>query len=213
MQRPPPRLCRWTARALGACALAAVLAACSGEGGPAPPPDPAPTAGPGAPSAPPLTPAADAASAQTPAAGPASGCPAQHFDAFLRAFAADPQLRLRYTRPSVRIWASPPPARAGEASPVGPIGETVPASAYSGFRLVFRGGAFRALDPAGALDPHPVEPSVQAEAQGRYLVWYRQGTGQGQAYRFEAQDGCWFLAEEPDPASVAPPQSAEEGAM
>jgi len=144
------------------------------------------------------TPAASAPAAAAPAPAPAAAaaCPAQGFDDFLKAYARDPQTKARYTLPTVKVVDL---VDVGEDTQQRT--EQVPGKDYTGFNLAYRDDGFHVVDSAGAVDPKPVAVEVKAEPADAYFVRYQYGMSEGNSYRFVRQDGCWFLAEDPEPSA------------
>lgn len=123
-------------------------------------------------------------------------CPSQNFKTFLQAFASDPQVRKAFTLQTVKVV---------ELVDVDGDYETRIAamnrSEYEGFNLHYANGGFHVVDAAGKIDPNAIAVDIQTEAAGGYLVSYRYGMSEGNSYRFRQQQGCWYLAEDPEPPS------------
>lgn len=137
--------------------------------------------------------------APEPAPAPATAtatCPAQGFDDFLKAYAGDAQTKSRYTLPTVKVVDL---VDVGEDTQQRT--EQVPAKDYTGFNLAYRDDGFHVVDSAGTVDPKPVAVEVKAEAAEAYFVRYQYGMSEGNSYRFVKRDGCWFLAEDPEPSA------------
>lgn len=148
----------------------------------------------------PATPAVGAtATPSTPAAAApaaAAACPAQRFDDFLKAYARDAQTKIRFTLPTVKVVDL---VDVGEDTQQRT--EQVPGKDYTGFNLAYRDDGFHVVDSAGAVDPKPVAVEVKAEPADAYFVRYQYGMSEGNSYRFVKQEGCWFLAEDPEPSA------------
>ncbi|WP_057917827.1 hypothetical protein [Lysobacter antibioticus] len=134
--------------------------------------------------------------AAAPAATAAAACPAQGFDDFLKAYAGDAQTKTRFTLPTVKVVDL---VDVGEDTQQRT--EQVPGKDYTGFNLAYRDDGFHVVDSAGAVDPKPVAVEVKAEAAEAYFVRYQYGMSEGNSYRFVRRDGCWFLAEDPEPSA------------
>ncbi|MGO1003359.1 hypothetical protein [Lysobacter sp. CA196] len=137
----------------------------------------------------------EGAAPTTVAAAPAA-CPAQGFDDFLKAYAGDAQTKTRFTLPTVKVVDL---VDVGEDTQQRT--EQVPAKDYDGFNLAYREDGFHVVDSAGAVDPKPVAVEVKAEPADAYFVRYQYGMSEGNSYRFVKRDGCWFLAEDPEPSA------------
>jgi hypothetical protein len=116
-----------------------------------------------------------------------SACPAEDFDAFLRAFASDPQLRTRFTAPLVKAARIVDRGDVGDAQ----IDVWVEAAKYRDFILRYAGGEFR-LQPDA-----PVKLRVEPAPGGAYDVAIA-GDVEGYSYRFAKYGDCWRLAEDPE---------------
>lgn len=124
-----------------------------------------------------------------------ASCPAKDFDGFLRAFASDENVRITHTVPVVSVadYRDPDAVDGSEI-----IKTSVPRDRYRGFTLAFRDGAFHHMDSVGEMDPAPLTPKIDARKDG-YFVSYAYGMSEGNSWRFEGKDGCWVLAEDPEP--------------
>jgi hypothetical protein len=126
----------------------------------------------------------------------ALACPSRDFEAFLKAFAADDRIKRAFTAPVVKVAE----LGGGEDGD-----ETVhvyqPASGYVDFNVTYADGAFHFVDAKGSKDASPLD--VKFESQGDRIrnVRYLYGMSEGNGYRFEQKDGCWYLTEDPDPPS------------
>jgi len=129
-----------------------------------------------------------------PESAPDAACPASHFDGFLRAFAAAPALRLRFTAPLVQVMQSRDVFENTEIYP-----SVVRAEDFRGFPVTFADGAFHHLDAEGHMDPAPLTLDVSAVADGVQRVSWSYGMSEGNAVLFSAADGCWQLVEDPEP--------------
>lgn len=122
-----------------------------------------------------------------------AGCPSSDFREFLLAYAGDIQLRDRYTRPIVVVtdWRNLDELEEGTFE--------VAKSDYKDFTLAARGDGFHHVDSVGDVDPVPVKVEISAEGNA-YFVRYRYGMSEGNSWRFAEADGCWMLAEDPEPS-------------
>ena len=130
-----------------------------------------------------------------PESAPDAACPAADFDGFLRAFAADPALRLRFTAPLVRVMQSRDVFENTEIYP-----SVVRAEDFRGFPVTFADGAFHYVDAEGQRDPAPLTLDVSAVGGGLQRVSWSYGMSEGNAVLFSAADGCWQLVEDPEPS-------------
>jgi len=128
------------------------------------------------------------------ASAPGAACPGAGFEGFLRAFAADPAQRLRFTAPLVRVMQSRDVFENTESYP-----SVVRAEDFRGFPVTFAEGDFHHVDPAGAIDPVPLPLDLIAEGDGARRVSWSYGMSEGNAVTFSPAADCWQLVEDPDP--------------
>jgi hypothetical protein len=128
--------------------------------------------------------------------GNAAACPSRSFDAFLKAYASDPGVRDVFTSPSVKVMEL---VSEGDSMQTRLV--DVRKSDYRGFNLAYERGEFHVIDGAGEVDPAASKVDVKPEAGGNYFVSYRYGMSEGNSYRFRGLNGCWYLAEDPEPPS------------
>ncbi|WP_101926521.1 MULTISPECIES: hypothetical protein [Luteimonas] len=120
-------------------------------------------------------------------------CPASTFDEFLSVFAANEATRVAFTVPLVRV-VELNSNNEGDF----PREVLVRNGAYTGFNVRYEGGAFHYVDAGGKVDSTPLLLDVKPE-DNTYLVRYRYGMSEGNSYVFEAYEGCWRLAADPEP--------------
>lgn len=130
------------------------------------------------------------------AAAAAPACPAQDFDAFLQRFAADEAIERAFTAPLVRV-AELGGGEDGDDT----VMVYVAGAQYAGFNVVRGGDGYHFVDAEGARDAAPLPLQVSAAGENVRDVRYLYGMSEGNSYRFEARDGCWFLTEDPEPPS------------
>lgn len=141
------------------------------------------------------TPSIDTKSA---AASQDEACPGRSFDEFLRRFASDERIRDEYTMPSVAVAEYEDPSSPEESA----IGiRQVPKAEYADFTLKYLDGAYHNVDASGLVDPAPVEVSIERLGLD-YRVRYLYGMSEGNSWTFRKKGRCWFLAEDPEPASL-----------
>jgi hypothetical protein len=126
---------------------------------------------------------------------PSLSCPGKDFATFLQTFAADDQVRDQFTAPEVLVTDWRDVNETQEGTQVTAVAK----SAYSGFTLRYRDGVFHDISPDGAIDPNPVKVEV-SEQGAEYSVSYQYNLGEGNSWRFKPKDGCWYLAEDPEPS-------------
>lgn len=122
-------------------------------------------------------------------------CPGKNFASFLQAFAADDQVRDRFTAPEVLVTDWRNPNETQEGTQVTRVKKTE----YRDFTLRFKQGAFHNIDADGSMDPSPESIKVIQEGKN-YKVSYAYGMSEGNSWRFVAKDDCWILAEDPEPS-------------
>jgi hypothetical protein len=135
------------------------------------------------------------APADTPRTPASDACPAADFEGFLRAFAADPQLRMRYTAPFVQVtdWID------ADETQLGTETVSVARGEYADFKLRYRDGAYAHIEHAAKPDPIPVDPRI-TPAPGGYRVEYIFNMSEGNSWTFRRAGDCWQLSEDPDPS-------------
>lgn len=126
----------------------------------------------------------------------AVACPAHEFDAFLKAFAQDKKIQKAFTRPLVKVAVLLDLGDEGYKNE-----ETyISREDYEGFRLTHRSDGYHLVGDDGEVDPQPVKMEIKPETGGAFFVKVPYGT-EGISYRFRSEDGCWYLAEDPEPSS------------
>jgi hypothetical protein len=131
-----------------------------------------------------------------PARGAAApSCPADNFDDFLVAFAADDRVRRAYTAPHVDVtdWVDV------DETGLGTETVRVPREKYEDFKLRHRGGRYVHVEFDDVDEPIPVEPKVAARPGG-YRVEYIFNMSEGNSWMFARTEGCWQLVADPDPS-------------
>ena len=129
---------------------------------------------------------------------PAGGaCPSADFAPFLEAFAADPAVRAAWTAPLVRVALR---YELGEESRR--VDGFVRAADFTGFPVVHRGEAFHHVDAEGATDPAPLALRIDEPDADTRDVSFEHGMSEGNRLRFVRRDGCWQLAEDPEPPAA-----------
>ncbi len=123
-------------------------------------------------------------------------CPSHDFDSFLKAFAADERIKQAFTAPVVKV-AELGGGEDGDDT----VFVYVLSSNYTGFNVGFVGNAFHYIDASGSSDAAPLDLKVQSQGKNTRDVSYFYGMSEGNSYRFEERDGCWYLTEDPDPPS------------
>jgi hypothetical protein len=126
----------------------------------------------------------------------APACPSGDFDAFLQDFAADEKIERAFTAPFVKVAELGGGEDGDDAVLVYEAG-----AKYDGFNVVYSERAFHFVDGAGAKDASPLTLSTEAQGDDVRIVRYRYGMSEGNSYRFERKDGCWYLTQDPEPPS------------
>lgn len=125
----------------------------------------------------------------------AAQCPSQDFKAFLAAFAGNKSTQRAFTLPLVKV-ADMATVKEDDVY----YDAYVRAADYRGFILDHRSDGFYVVPAVG--EPSRVEPDIDMDGASAYLVTYRYGIGEGNSFRFEKHDGCWYLAADPEPPSA-----------
>jgi hypothetical protein len=122
-------------------------------------------------------------------------CSGNDFLSFLKAFASDDEARDRYTESSVLVtdWRDPNETEEGTAV------IAVEKSDYRGFTLRYRDNGFHDVGPDGVVDPEPSKVDIAKRGED-YEVSYAYNISEGNSWIFKSRDGCWYLAEDPEPS-------------
>ena len=128
------------------------------------------------------------------AARPAQ-CPSQDFDRFLAAFAGNQATRRAFTLPLVKV-AEMTTVKEDDKY----YDAYVRAADYRGFLLDHRSDGFYIVPEVGK--PSRIDLDIEPAGPSAYLVKYRYGMSEGNSFRFEQHDGCWYLAADPEPPSA-----------
>jgi hypothetical protein len=127
---------------------------------------------------------------------PAPTCPGRDFPSFLKAFAANPNLREQYTMPTVLVVDYVDPAGGGGDSDETKVIK-VPRSEYRQFTLRYSNGGFHHASSDETVDPGVLEIKIKHESAD-FLVAYTYGLSEGNSWLFRFHDHCWYLAEDPE---------------
>lgn len=128
------------------------------------------------------------------AASPA--CPSGDFEAFLQDFAADETLERAFTSPLVKV------AELGGGEDGDDTVLVYRAGAnYDGFNVAYADKAFHFVDGEGAKDRAPLPLKIESQGDDVRNVRYQYGMSEGNSYRFERKNGCWYLTQDPEPPS------------
>ena len=130
-------------------------------------------------------------SAEAASASPA--CPANDFQGFLQAFAADDSVQRAFTRPLVKVMQYRELEEASDTYPA-----LVRAEDYDEFRFEHDQAGFHVVHADGEVDPTPTPLKVSEATDGGYSVSYQYGMSEGNSYVFVKQKGCWYLAADPE---------------
>lgn len=123
-------------------------------------------------------------------------CPSGDFDAFLQDFAADEKIERAFTAPLVKVAE----LGGGEDGD-----DTVlvyePGTKYDGFNVAYADKSFHYVDAEGVKDASALTLKVEPQGENVRNVRYLYGMSEGNSYRFERKDGCWYLTQDPEPPS------------
>lgn len=125
--------------------------------------------------------------------GAAPACPSRDFDAFLKAFAADPRVERAFTAPVVKVAELYSDDTGDRISMVYVAGD-----AYDNFNVDYADDAYRFVDGEGKVDTTPLKLDIAKEGDDVRVVSYRYGMSEGNSYRFEDKGDCWYLAQDPE---------------
>ena len=126
----------------------------------------------------------------------AAACPSGDFEAFLQDFAADEKIERAFTSPLVKV------AELGGGEDGDDTVLVYEAGAkYDGFNLVYADRAFHFVDSEGTKDRAALPLKIESEGDDVRNVRYQYGMSEGNSYRFERKDGCWYLTQDPEPPS------------
>jgi len=127
----------------------------------------------------------------------APSCPSQDFQQFLQRFASDKAVQRQFTAPFVKVLELRSDGEGDSTQQV-----YVAGAEYRDFDLEHDGSGFHFVDAQGHVDPAPLRVQIsQPDAHAR-LVRYAFNMSEGNAFRFEERNGCWYLVE--DPQAPAP---------
>lgn len=126
----------------------------------------------------------------------AMACPSGDFEAFLQDFAADEKIERAFIAPLVKV------AELGG----GEEGDDIvfvyqPGAKYDDFNVTYADKAFHFVDSEGAKDASALPLKIEAQGDDVRTVRYQYGMSEGNSYRFERKDGCWYLTQDPEPPS------------
>jgi hypothetical protein len=125
------------------------------------------------------------------AASPA--CPSRDFDAFLKAFATDDRVEQAFIAPLVKVAELYSDDKGDHARMVYMDG-----AGYDDFNVNYAGNAFHYVNAEGKVDRSPLSLEVTQDGASARVVRYRYGMSEGNSYRFEEKNGCWYLTQDPD---------------
>jgi len=128
-------------------------------------------------------------------------CPSHDFDAFLKAFASNNDVKQAFISPLVKV-AELQSDDNGDHLQWVYVAAADYATDQHAFNVSYRNNAFHFVDADGKVDPAPLRLNIApAGKQGR-TVRYLYGMSEGNSYRFEDESGCWHLTEDPQPPSA-----------
>lgn len=133
-----------------------------------------------------------------------AACPSKDFGPFLKEFASKPLVKRAFTAPLVKVM------ELGSDDDVGyPDSDEgyraravyVAAVNYDGFNIAYEKDGFHFVNYKGETDPTPLRMNITSMNDQNRTLRYQYGASEGNSYRFEFEEGCWFLTEEPEPPS------------
>ncbi len=124
-------------------------------------------------------------------------CPSQNFEEFLKKFASDKAIQAAFTLPLIKVEELVDDNDKGFSSRSIYFNKLN----YQNFDLAYQEDGFHILDSEGKADAKVTPIETKSEAADTYYVKYQYGMSEGNSYRFKNQNGCWYLAEDPEPPS------------
>lgn len=126
----------------------------------------------------------------------AIACPSLDFEEFLKSFAKDKNVQTAFTQSLVKV------TKYIDDDEKGYVESTIyfEKSDYHDFFLSYVKNNFFVVDSAGTLSPAPVFPEIKHESNDAYMVKLPDDP-ESSSYRFRKKNGCWHLAEDPEPAA------------
>ncbi len=112
----------------------------------------------------------------------------------LKAFASDDRVERAFTAPVVSV------AEVEDRGDAGYFSRKVyiAGSAYRDFNVLYSRDAFHFANAAGKADADPLALEIVSPSPDIREVHYRYGSSEGNSYRFQVRDGCWYLTEDPE---------------
>ena len=129
-------------------------------------------------------------------AAAAQTCPSGDFEAFLQDFAADERIERAFTSPLVKVAELGGGEDGDDTVLVYESG-----AKYDGFNVTYADKAFHFVDSEGVKDASALTLKIDAQGENVRTVRYQYGMSEGNSYRFERKDGCWYLTQDPEPPS------------
>lgn len=123
-------------------------------------------------------------------------CPSQDFEEFLKSFSKDKNIQTAFTMPLVKVTNYIDDDEKGYVEST----TYVEKSDYHAFFLTYAKNNFFVVDSAGTLSASPVLPEIKHESDDTYMVKLPDDP-ESSSYRFRKMNGCWNLAEDPEPAA------------
>lgn len=126
----------------------------------------------------------------------AASCPSQKFEDFLKAFASDKALQNSFTAPLVKVEELTDGGEKG----FGMRSVYFNKADYKDFNLAYQKDGFHAVfnDDIG---PKSIPVEIKQENADNYFIRFSYGTSEGNSYRFQKNNACWYLAEDPEAPS------------
>lgn len=123
---------------------------------------------------------------------PSVACPSQDFDAFLKAFASNPDVNRAYRPSLIRVAALLSDDNGDHAETVYWRG-----AQYPEFNLAYAGGVFHFVDGDDKQDASALKLDVLGDTPDARTVRYGYGMSEGNAFTFRNLGDCWYLVEDP----------------
>ena len=120
-------------------------------------------------------------------------CPSQDFQTFLKAFASDDAVKQAFTTKVVKVAELKSDDTGDHTRLVYILGNR-----YQGFNIRYLNQAYHHVDHEGRTDQDPLPLDIKPAGKNAQLVRYQYGMSEGNSYRFEAQQNCWYLTEDPE---------------
>ncbi len=123
-------------------------------------------------------------------------CPAQKFEDFLHVYASDASVQAAFTLPLIKVEELLDENEKGLST----HSVYVKRADYKDFNLAYLKDGFHAVFN-GDTGPKPIPIEIKQENADSYFVRFVYGMSEGNSYRFQKNNGCWYLGEDPEAPS------------